>query len=59
MERNKTNYLNKSTGEIITNQAQALNWYREGNEVAVWSWSETLQKMVERVVWVHDPKAPY
>lgn len=50
----KTNYVNNTTSEITTDQAQALEWYRAGAEVAVWSWSETLQIMVERVVWVHD-----
>lgn len=50
----KTNYVNNTTNEITTNQAQALEWYRAGVEIAVWSWSETLQTMVERVVWVHD-----
>jgi hypothetical protein len=59
MQTNRTNYINQSTGELTVIQAEAMEWYRAGNEVAVWSWSETLQKMVERVVWVHDPKAPY
>lgn len=54
MDTTKTNYINNTTSEITTNQAQAMEWYRAGAEVAVWSWSETLQIMVERVVWVHE-----
>ncbi len=53
MDRTKTNYVNQETSEITTSQAEAMEWYRGGAEVAVWSWSETLQEMVERVVWVN------
>ena len=59
MKTNKTNYINNTTNEITTEQEQAMKWYNEGAEVAVWSWSETLQKMVERVVWVHQSHFPY
>lgn len=54
MDTTKTNYINNTTIEITTDQAKAMEWYRAGAEVAVWSWSETLQIMVERVVWVHE-----
>lgn len=53
MDTTKTNYINGTTNEITTDQTKAMEWYREGAEVAVWSWSETLQKMAERVIWVH------
>jgi hypothetical protein len=59
MQTDRTNYINKTTDEITVIQAEAVAWYNAGHEVAVWAWSKPLQKMVERVVWVHDPKAPY
>ena len=30
-------YLNCTTGEITFNHAVAVNWYREGNSVQIWS----------------------
>ncbi len=59
MDTTKTNYIHGTTNEITTDQDQAMEWYKAGAEVAVWSWSETLQKMVERVVWVHQSQFPY
>jgi hypothetical protein len=53
MTQNETNYINTQTGELTTNQKEAMEWYREGIEVEVWTWSETLQEMVNRVTWVH------
>ena len=53
MKQNETNYINTQTGELTTNQKEAMEWYREGIEVEVWTWSETLQEMVNRVTWVH------
>jgi hypothetical protein len=52
MDRTKTNYLNTQTGELTLDQSEAMEWYRNGAEVEVWSWSETLQTMVNRVTWV-------
>ena len=53
MKQNETNYIHTQTGELTTNQKEAMEWYREGIEVEVWTWSETLQEMVNRVTWVH------
>ena len=53
MKQNETNYINTQTGELTTSQKEAMEWYREGIEVEVWTWSETLQEMVNRVTWVH------
>jgi hypothetical protein len=53
MKQNETNYINTQTGELTTNHNEAMEWYREGIEVEVWTWSETLQEMVNRVTWVH------
>lgn len=53
MDTTKTNYINETTSELTTDQTKAMEWYREGANVGVWSWSETLQKMAERVIWVH------
>ena len=53
MDRTKTNYLNAQTNELTLDHDKAVEWYRNGAEVEVWSWSETLQIMVNRVTWVH------
>ena len=53
MKQNETNYINTQTREITTSQKEAMEWYREGIEVEVWTWSETLGEMVNRVTWVH------
>lgn len=53
MKQNETNYINTQTGELTTNHNEAMEWYREGIEVEVWTWSETLGEMVNRVTWVH------
>ena len=29
-------YLNRSTGEISESHAEAMKWYRAGNEVEIW-----------------------
>ena len=34
MKTDRTNYINNTTNEITTEQAQAMKWYNEGAEVA-------------------------
>ena len=46
-------YMSLSTGEIVFTQKEAMELYRQGHEIAVWSWSEVLQEMIERVRWEH------
>lgn len=29
-------YMNCTTGEITENHREAIEWYREGNEVEIW-----------------------
>jgi hypothetical protein len=50
---NETRYVNKTTGEYTLSQKEAMEWYRNGDEIAVITWSETLQDLVTRVEWVH------
>lgn len=54
MERtHETIYINLTTKEATNMHDLAMKWYRQGDEVAVWSWSETLQEMVERCRMIH------
>ena len=46
-------YVNNTTGEATTNRDIATAWYRDGDEVGLHSWSDTLQEWVERATWVH------
>ena len=50
---NETRYVNKTTGDYTLSQKEAMEWYRNGDEIAVITWSETLQDLVTRVEWVH------
>lgn len=49
----ETYYQNNSTGETTQSQEVAMEWHRNGAEIGVYSWSEVLQEMVERITWVH------
>lgn len=50
-DTSKTYYINVKTGEIFESREQAMEYYKTGAQIAVYSWSETLQQMVERVRW--------
>ena len=47
------NYINMSTGEVTENHNTAMEWYREGDEISIVSWSDVLQDWIERLQWVH------
>lgn len=47
----KTKYVSKLTGEVTYSQNEAMELYRAGHEIEVYSWSETLQEEVLRVEW--------
>ena len=47
------NYMNKSTGELTESHAIAMEWYRDGDEVALIDWSDTLGEWIERGYWAH------
>ena len=46
-------YMSLTTGEVVFTKEEAMELYRAGHEISVWSWSEVLQDMIERVQWVH------
>lgn len=50
---NKIHYISLKTGEVVFTKREAMELYRAGHEISVWSWSEVLQEMIERVQWVH------
>lgn len=35
-------YLNRSTGEVSESHAEAMSWYRAGDEVEVWKDGEMI-----------------
>ena len=45
-------YMNKRTGEVTENHAEAMGWYRAKDEVQIWGWSEVLGEWVCRMEWV-------
>lgn len=46
-------YISLKTSEVVFTRREAMELYRAGHEIAVWSWSEVCQKMIERVRWEH------
>jgi hypothetical protein len=46
-------YMSMTTGEVVFTQREAMELYREGHIISVWSWSEVCQEMIERVRWEH------
>ena len=46
-------YISKLTGEVVFTLQEAVDLYRAGHEIEVWSWSEVCQEMVLRVEWAH------
>ena len=50
---NATYYMNKTTGEVTADKAQALEWYRGGDEVSLIEFCEVLERWVERCYWAH------
>ena len=46
-------YINDKNGEATSSHAEAMEWYREGAEIAIMDYSETLEQWVERLRWVH------
>ena len=51
--KNKMHYIDMGTGEVVFTHAEAMELYRQGHEISVWSWSDVCQEMIERVQWVH------
>ena len=47
------NYMNRSTGELTDNHEIAMDWYRNGAEVGLITYSEVLGEWVERGYWEH------
>lgn len=50
---NTIHYMSMSTGEVVFTQHEAMELYRQGHEISVWSWSDVCQEMIERVRWEH------
>ena len=46
-------YVNKTTGEATPDMKLAMQWYREGDEVALLDWSESREEWLERGYWAH------
>lgn len=53
MKNENLYYMNKNTGEVTKNHSEAVQWYNEGDEVAIIDWSECLQEWITRCEWVH------
>ncbi len=53
MQNNKIHFMSLATGEIVFTQKEAMELYRAGHEIAVYSWSDVCQEMIERVRWEH------
>jgi hypothetical protein len=51
--KNSPEYVNLSTGEVTYSHATAMEWYREGDEISLQSYSEVLGEKIERLRWVH------
>ena len=47
------NYMNRSTGEVTDRHYIAMDWYRDGDEVSLITYSEVLGEWVERGYWAH------
>lgn len=46
-------YKNKRTGERTESQREAMEWYRNKDEIEVWYYSETLAEWICGIEWVH------
>lgn len=52
----KNHYMSLLTGEVVFSQKEAMELYRAGHDIAVYRWSEFLQKKVDCVHWEHKRK---
>ena len=46
-------FMSMKTGEVVFTQKEAMELYRAGHVIAVWSWSDVCGQMIERVRWEH------
>lgn len=51
--RTNINYMNRATGEVTDRHYIAMEWYRNGAEVAIITFSEVLGEWIERGYWEH------
>lgn len=53
MKNDNKYYMSQKTGEVVFTLNEAMELYRAGHEISVWSWSDVCQEMIERVRWEH------
>lgn len=51
--RTNINYMNRSTGELTDRHSVAMDWYNDGAEVALITYSDLLGEWIERGIWEH------
>lgn len=54
----KAYYMNNSTGEITENHGEAMKWFRDGNEITLYS-RDTNGNFIQRTSWVQQRKSPF
>lgn len=47
------NFMNRTTGELTDNHDIAMDWYRDGDEVSLITYSDVLGEWIERGYWAH------
>ena len=51
MKNMKAYYMNNSTGEITENHGEAMKWFRDGNEITLYS-RDTNGNFIQRTSWI-------
>ena len=51
--KNNNIYVNTTTGEATLSHNEAMEMYRAGHDIAVYSWSNACEELIERITWVH------
>ena len=54
----KAYYMNNGTGEITENHGEAMKWFRDGNEITLYS-RDTNGNFIQRTSWVQQRKSPF
>lgn len=51
--KTNVNYMNRTTGELTDRRHIAMEWYNDGNEVSLITYSEVAGEWLERGRWEH------
>lgn len=57
MKNMKAYYINNTTGEITENHGEAMKWFRDGNEITLYSRNAD-GNFIQRTSWIQQRKGP-